>query len=176
MANPTMTLIGTPITVGSGGAASVTFSSIPATYTDLKLVMSARTTAAEYRSVGVMYFNSDTTGANYSYRLLYGIGSGTGSASGTGTGGGFLFYVDGASNTASTFNNLDVYIPNYTATTTKSFSNDGVSETNDATNNGIGLNASLWSGTAAISSITLSSFSGNFAQYSTFYLYGIKNS
>jgi len=174
MAN-TYTLIASN-TVGSGGSATMAFTSIPSTYTDLKIVISARTNAAEYRSVPVLYFNADTTGANYSYRLVYGISSTAGSASGTGTGGGFFFYVNGASTTASTFSNVEIYIPNYAGSTAKSISNDGAAETNDGTNNGLALNASLWSGTAAITTATISFAAGLFVEYSTAYLYGIKNS
>jgi hypothetical protein len=181
MANPTMTLISSN-TVGSGGATSVTFSSIPATYTDLKLVMSVRTNIAEVRSVLGIVINGDTTGANYSYRLLYGVGASTvGSAAGPGASFGYVFYVDAANATASTFGNTELYIPNYTASINKSISNDGVAESNDTTNSGIAMNNAYWNSTAAITSISLLTqtsgvASGAFVQYSTFYLYGISKS
>ena len=183
MANPTMTLIASN-TVGSGGATNVTFSSIPATYTDLKLVMSVRTNITEARSVLGIVINGDTTGANYSYRVLYGVGASTaGSANGTGTGAafGYIFYVDAASATASTFGSTELYIPNYTASINKSIINDGMAESNDITNYGIAMNNANWNSTAAITSISLLTETANvatgaFVQYSTFYLYGIKNS
>jgi hypothetical protein len=182
MANPTMTLIGTPITVGSGTTTSVTFSSIPATYTDLKLVMSVRTNIAEARSTLGIVINSDTTGANYPYRILYAVAaSSNGSTNGTGASFGYVFYVDAANATASTFGSTELYIPNYSGSANKSISQDGVAESNDSTNNAIGLTASNWNSTAAITSISLLTQSsgtatGAFVQYSTFYLYGISKS
>ena len=53
----------------------------------------------------------------------------------------------------------------------------GFDERNGTNTNGAWLYAGLWSDTSAISSITIDDFSGGgYAQYSTFYLYGIKNS
>ena len=63
MANPTMTLIASN-TVGSGGVASVTFSSIPATYTDLILKSSSRDTTTSVSAQINIQFNGDTA-ANY---------------------------------------------------------------------------------------------------------------
>ena len=185
MANPTMTLIGSPITVGSGGASSVTFSSIPATYTDLVVKMSTRSNYATSADTPPIFarFNSDS-GANYSSRALtYQDAAGGRSA----TNPYFVtsaFYA-GMSNatgpTANTFNNAEFYVPNYTSSNAKSVSTDAVSENNSSTDYTFCLNlvACLWTGTAAITSITL--FCGptsqyNFVQYSTFYLYGISNS
>jgi hypothetical protein len=62
--------------------------------------------------------------------------------------------------------------PNYTSSNFKSFSADGANEDN-TTSIYMGLTAGLWSQTAAITSLTLSG--ANFAQYSTFTLYGISN-
>jgi hypothetical protein len=76
--------------------------------------------------------------------------------------------------TASTFNNADLYIPNYAGSNNKSFSIDSVSE-NNGTAAVASLFAGLWSQTAAITSITLTSRNGNFDQYSTAYLYGVNN-
>lgn len=58
-------------TVGGAGAASITFSSIPATYTHLQIRLTALTTVAD--NILVRY-NSDT-GANYAFHWLYGNGS-----------------------------------------------------------------------------------------------------
>jgi hypothetical protein len=153
--------------------ASVTFSSIPATYTDLKVVISAR---GDFSGLGSSYklsFNGSSS--NFSIRALEGAGSGTPSSF---TGTQYVGSAVGSTATASTFNNGEIYIPNYTSTTNaKSFSVDAVSE-NNATEAYADLIAGLWNpGTqAAIYSIGLTPTSGNFVQYSTFYLYGIKNS
>lgn len=164
------------VTVGSGGAGSIDFTSIPSTFTDLVLKVSARTsgsTANGWQS-GALTFNGSTSG--YSGILLAGRGdlapvsitSATSSIE-------FAFYSNDASSTASTFANNEIYIPNYAGSTNKSISSD-IAEENNAARALAGLCAGLWSNSAAINQITLTSNNGNFAQYSTAYLYGIKNS
>jgi hypothetical protein len=173
MAN-TYTLIASS-TVGSGGAASIDFTSIPSTYTDLLVKVSARSSQAATNDAAYCYFNGVST--SYSNRFLYGTGSAAGS--GTNTTGIYLAPINGDSSTASTFGNLEFYIPNYTSTTTaKSVNVDGVQETN-ASSSFMAINAGLWNpGTqVAINSITIYPATGpNWLQYSTAYLYGIKNS
>jgi hypothetical protein len=151
--------------------ASITFSSIPATFTDLKVVVSARAAnALTYKSVSIG-FNGLTT--NLSYRNIEGGDSTVGSGNGAT---GFIGYIDGANATASSFGNLEVYIPNYTSANYKSWSVDNVTEGNASGGYYQVLTAGLWSSTAAITSITLDASASTFVQYSTFYLYGIKNS
>ena len=58
-------------TVGAGGAASIDFTSIPATYTDLVLKLSSRTATGGANDVYIQ-FNTDSTSANYSERQLQG--------------------------------------------------------------------------------------------------------
>lgn len=172
MAN-TYTLISS-VTVGAGGASSIDFTSIPATYTDLQLVVSARENLAATSAIIYIRFNSDT-GANYSRRRLIGDGSAASSASATGETALYLSAAaTGTTATANTFGNASLYIPNYAGSTAKSSSADTVIENNATTAYAI-LQANLWSGTAAISTITLTG-DANFLQYSTAYLYGIKNS
>jgi hypothetical protein len=166
MAN-TYTLISS-VTVGSGGAASMGFTSIPATYTDLLIKTSARGTSAHIANDIILSFNGSS--ADFTGKLLYGSGS---SAVSGNAGNAIGLYV-GANATASTFSNGEYYIPNYTSSNFKSTSADDVSE-NNATTAYQYLIASLWSQTAAITSITLTPTSGNFVQYSTAYLYGISN-
>ena len=179
MANPTMTLIASN-TVGSGGISSVTFSSIPSTYTDLKLVCSSRTTLATVTDNYLnMNFNGDS-GSNYSVRAVYGNGATAQSNSFSAQTNGYVYQDEAAGATANTFSNIEVYITNYAGSTAKSYSNDGVAESNTANATGSrwdALQAGLWSGTAAITSLALTAGgSANFVQYSSFYLYGIKNS
>jgi len=151
-------------------AASVTFANIPQTgYTDLKIVVSARSSSATDRDQINLNFNGLTT--NQSYRILYGIpGVATGSESGTKI---RVGYISGNSATANTFGSCDIYIPNYTSANAKSVSADGVSETN-ASPAGAQIGASLWNSTAAITTINIVSDNGaNFLAGSTFSLYGI---
>lgn len=156
-------------TVGAGGTSAITFSNIPQNYTDLKIVMSMR--SADVSNIAFecsLTFNGNTTG--YTARQLYGDGSTAASSSPTIRPAGFIV---GTSATASTFSNGELYIPNYTSSNNKSYSVDSVTETN-ATTQYMNLVAGLWSNTATIISIALAGTSGNFAQYSTATLYGIR--
>jgi len=161
-------------------AASVTFTAIPQTYTDLLLKVSARDDRAGQPntdlSLRVGYNGTINTGSIYSAIQLYGSGSTAGSQSSATT---YLYLgmSNGPTSTASTFGNTEIYIPNYTSANNKSVSTDGVSENNAATAYAV-LNAGLISTSNPITDIQISAVygSGNFEQYSTFYLYGIKNS
>lgn len=160
----------TSVTVGSGGAASVTLpgtGTIPQTYTDLKLVISARGNTAQ------MSFNG-TGGTAYSFIRLMGVGSGTpssGANSGISQFEGFDWNY--TTYTANTFSSTEVYIPNYAVSgINKSISLDNTQE-NNATQAYAQLYAGLFSNTSPITSITLTSSGGNFVEGSTFYLYGI---
>jgi len=167
MANPTMTLIASN-TVGSGGVSSVTFSSIPATYTDLVAKVSARQSNANIYGA----INMQLNGTDGAMIFLQGDGA---SASSTNNSGVFQPISAGASATANTFGNVEVYIPNYISSNNKSVSSDSVGE-NNATTAYSRLVAGIYTVTSAITSVTFTSNSGSFNQYSTFYLYGISSS
>jgi hypothetical protein len=155
-------------------AASVTFDNLPTSgYTDLKIVASIRNsrTSAKAEDYGV-FFNGDTTSGNYSARQLLGSGSAASSRSAYNYG----VLVDSNSATANTFGNTEIYIPNYKSSSAKSCSVDSVTE-NNATEAYMGLTARLWTGTAAITSISIdkgdSGENNSFVAGSTFSLYGI---
>ena len=153
------------ITVGASPAASINFTNIPQTYTDLKIVLSARGDAvATHRDI-FFAFNGST--ASFTGRNLYGTGSGAGSNTNA------FGVIPAASQTASVFGSGEIYIPNYTSANNKSFSGDFVTE-NNGTQSIQSLVAFLWSQTAAITSIGMTLNTGNFVQYSTATLYGIK--
>jgi hypothetical protein len=159
----------------SSSAASVTFSSIPATYTDLVLRASVRTDGSNFTSLFGMTLNADAT-ALYSVTVLQ--GDGTSATSLAATAGTYLraYNYVGASATANTFSNVEFYIPNYTSTTSKPISSFGVSETNSATDAKMQAVAGLYRNTTAITSLTLDvKFASNFVSGSSFYLYGISN-
>jgi hypothetical protein len=165
---PTYTQIGSAQIAGSGGATSLDFTSIPATYTDLVLKISARsTTTSDWVT---LKFNSNTTG--YSNRHLQGTGSTAGSFNQTTWE--FLAINNQSASTSNTFSSSEVYIPNYAGSTNKSYSVDTAGEAN-ATAAFMELNAQLWSNTAAITSISITSLAGNLAQHTTAYLYGVSN-
>ena len=157
-------------TVGSGGAASITFSSIPSTYTDLLI---RYTTRIDVGGQDVILLSLNGSTSSFSMKWLYGSGSAAGSVT---TPTRTVGIMGESGFTANTFSNGDIYIPNYTSSNYKSISADAVSE-NNGTTAVSGLFASLWSNTAAITQIDITPNGGNnFVQYSTFYLYGIKNS
>lgn len=157
------------VTVGSGGATSIDFTSIPNNYDDLLVKLSTRTSDSSDGQVVNIAFNNSTS--NISARLLYGTG---GSAvSGTSTSN--VIFTSGNSATASTFGNGEVYFPNYAGSTNKSFSSDSVSENSLNTTAYQVLLAGLWSQTTAINQLTFTpGASANFMQHSTATLYGIK--
>ena len=97
------------VTVGSGGASTINFTSIPQTYTDLCLKISARNSDTGTANNLYVGFNSSTS--DQSARKLVGNGS---SASAS-TDGNIIVNMTAASATANTFNNAEIYIPNYTS-------------------------------------------------------------
>lgn len=150
-------------TLGSSQAA-ITFSSIPATFTDLFLQASVRSTNGDDN----LYFKFNNTTSNTSWRNLLGYGTGTLSQSGSG----YLLAGGVRSNTASTFTNIGVYIPNYAASVAKSASVDSTSEENSSTGYQF-LVANLWNDTTAINRIDFYLQGGSLTQYSSVSLYGI---
>jgi len=170
----TYTLISS-VTVGSGGAANIEFTSIPNTYTDLCVLLSLRTDNAAVIDTPKMRFNGATNDNNLKTIRL--MGNGSSASSSTVDPGLLLTRCPGANATASTFGNIQVYIPNYTSSNNKSVSIDQVAESNTSTIDGVtSLMAGLWSSSSVISGITvLSDNPTNFVQYSTAYLYGISN-
>jgi hypothetical protein len=154
---------------------SVVFNNIPSNYTDLKIVISARATS---NSVGTglnmmgFYLNTDAYPASSSFRSLLGTGSAVSSNNNSGYGDAGT--ISDSSQTANTFSNTEIYIPNYTASVFKQLIIDSVNE-NNATAAGAKLSANLYRNTAAINKIAFDTSNGAFAQYSTFTLYGIKN-
>ena len=170
----TYTLISSNVLASS--AASVTFSAIPSTYTDLVLRISVRDDqAVSYQQVN-FEFNNDAS-AIYSYTTLRGTGSAVASNRASNSTTGQVYYgTNGDSATANTFSNTEIYIPNYTSTGSKPISSFGASEDN-ATSAGLSANAHLYRNTSAITSIKFTSNGGTFwLAKSSFYLYGIKNS
>lgn len=160
-------------TVGAGGVSSVVFSSIPQTYTDLQVLVSSRADNANVYGWFTYTFNGNSSSLRSAWIEPDGSTVATGSTT--------TFMLGGSSNgnnsTASTFGNTSIYIPNYTSSNNKPSSSDDVGE-NNATTSYMDLVANLWSNTSAITSITFvpQTGTGTFRQYSTFTLYGIKNS
>jgi len=159
----------------SSSAASVTFSAIPATYTDLVLRVSARC-ADTGTFAGLKFTLNSDTASNYSFTVLYGTGSSALSDKDSSLANARAKYtIDANDATANTFGNAEIYIPSYLASQNKPISAFGVTETN-ASAAYMGANAILWRNTAAITSIQISEqFDTNLLTGSSFYLYGISN-
>jgi hypothetical protein len=159
-------------TVGSGGAASITFNSIPQSFNDLVIKHSSRTGASTGTIWDSPFINFNGLTTNQSDTFLYGNGTSVGSTRDTRMYGS-VYGASTSSATSNTFGSSEIYIPNYTSSNFKSSIGDGVTE-NAATTSGIAFTANLWRSTAAITSITLiPSSASSFLQYSTFSLYGI---
>lgn len=155
-------------------AASVTFSSIPGTYTDLVLKVSSRTNGATTSQSVTINFNGSVTGYSLTWIVADG-GTTPASARYSSIGQSYPFYSDSASATTNTFGSADIYIPNYTAAINKAISSISATE-NNATGSGtayLHATGSLWQNTAAITSIVLAPGAGSFISGSRFDLYGI---
>lgn len=169
MANETLTLI-EKITVGSSSVASITFSNIPQTYTDIKVLVSARTSGSgDFRAY--VYPNGATT--NLSSMNIYADGSSA--YSNTYSNGAIGFFINTADEGATIFGNGEIYFPNYSSSGYKGFSLDGATEHN-GTGPYYGISSGRWNNNSTITSLEMRPTLGSFVQYSTFYLYGIKNS
>ena len=159
-------------TVGSGGAAAFDFTSIPSTYTDLAIKLSTRTTNAANWVEYTMAYNGTTNSG--SWKAVFGDGSTAGSTTNAVTA--YAGESAGTNLTASTFASSDIYLPNYTSTaSTKSFSSDAVTENNGTTSIAILIAGTMTGASAAVNRLYIATTGGNFAQYSTAYLYGVKN-
>jgi hypothetical protein len=153
----------------SGSTSSVTFSSIPQTFTHLQLRGTAQSTGGG-NTYCVLSFNGDTTSSHYNDHYLTGTGSTVVSGADVGT-------VPGMA-----YNNI-TYTTSFGAQITDllDYTNTNKYKTMrsitgyDANGSGqVNLHSGLWLSTSAITSLTLSVASGNFASGSTFQLYGIK--
>lgn len=166
---PAPTYVAIAKTVLTGSQATIEFTSIVSTYTDLVVKISSRNTASNnYYEVR---FNSLTTNLSGTYIQ---------SNSSTVVSGRFQPYgrMNDSTTTANTFDSGEFYIPNYAGSTNKVISLDSASENNSAAANAALMTpmAGLWSSTAAITSIQIVPSGGNFASGTRVDLYGIKNS
>ena len=148
--------------VPSGGAASVTFSSIPSTYSHLQIrgIQKHSGTGAW----ATIELNGDTTAANYTKHRLYGNGTSAGTEASTASKQIFTVYDQWG---ATIIDILDYSNTNKykTVRTLSGFDNNG-------TNGEVNFDSNLWMSTSAINQVTL--YLSNFVQYSSFALYGVK--
>lgn len=157
----TMTLISTT-QVAAGGAASITFSAIPATYTDLVVLLSSRATST---TAGIT-LNLNGSASSFTTRYMQGNGSAGSSTTNTTLIGNSCISTD----TSNAFSNLMLHIPDYAGSANKTFTSETVTENNSSTAYQQ-VFAGIWANTSAITSITLNL--ANFAQNTTASLYGV---
>jgi hypothetical protein len=163
----TMTLIESKTLTSA--ASSIEFINIPQDGTDLVALVSARTTASRGAGGWAIQIGINNSYSNFTERELRGNGSSASTFTSS------AVYAVGASNdaTANTFGNSSVYIPNYTGSTNKSISVDGVEE-NNATEAISRITAGLWSQTSAITSMSFLAISPSvFSIGSTISLYKV---
>jgi len=148
---------------------TVTFSSIPSTYTDLVLIFTGTTTSSNNEFI---QFNSDT-GTNYSDTWVAGFGPGASPNPDSGRHSNATGSYTGNNTTAQAIKIINIF--NYANTTTYK-----TAITRWSSGSGSDYNAaamalvSLWRSTAAINSIALYRAAGTYNSGSTFTLYGIK--
>lgn len=152
------------VTVGSGGASSVSLSNIPQYYRHLQI---RATTLKSSADILRMAINSDTTTTNYRWHRVDGDGTFVSSVTGQ-------HYYAGYVGTTSAPGGNVIDVLDYSSTV----KNKTVRSLwgNDRNGSGVVSLQSLgWFSTAAVSSLTFTcDAGGSFAQYSTFSLYGIR--
>lgn len=166
---------------GSPDPSTITFSSIPATYTSLKLLITARDT----KSTGTadlffsLMMNGDTSSGNYSYsQLLYGLNTAAGAArtAPTASAGMVFGSAPGTSSTANAFAQNEITIQDYLGSHYKMASNDfSVFYGPNANDIYKGLYNGQWLSNSAITSLTLTAGGTAFTNTITVAtLYGLK--
>lgn len=172
-------------TVGAGGSASVTFSSIVGTYKHLQVRAIAKAVSASAGGAALfMRMNSDS-GNNYSIHQLTGSGSGSGSAFGeasvpyalVGNNGSFQSFTVGDG--ASMYSAHIIDLLDYSSTSKNKTVRALHGRDNNSTSGRVMLESGLWQNSStAINTLTFTMRDGsgasNIAQYSSFALYGIK--
>jgi len=156
----------------ASSTATITFSSIPGTYTDLVLKISARGDNAGFSNTVLVYYNS-TSGTAGSYTNLY-VGSGS-VGSNVSSGAAYISpgSVNGATSTASTFGISEVYIPNYATAVAHQAHFSALAENNSSSVYYLDIAAGLNTSASAITSLIITANSSNFVSGSRFDLYGI---
>ena len=161
-------------TVGSGGSSSVTFSSIPSTYTHLQIRWLAQcsNSAQGVENMGFR-FNSDT-GANYTRHYVDADGSATGAGANTGLSQAYSVLAQTSTTYPSAFGVGYMDILDYTNTNKYTTTRALAAMDYNGTGSYMQFTSDLWLNTAAITTINIRPLSGSFTQYSSFALYGIK--
>ena len=162
------------VTVGSGGAASISFASIPQTYTHLHIRGIYRDTSSTTGDSALWIQYNGDTGSNYAWHRMWANSASTSAGASSSTTWGLLGVGAYGGNIANQFGATVADISDYTNTNKTKVSRSLTGD--DANGYGyIGIHSTLWNNTSAVTSITIYPTSSyNFAQYSQFALYGVK--
>jgi hypothetical protein len=163
-------------TVGAGGVASVTFSSIPQTYKHLQIRTLVRSTGGGGSYNAIVNFNGDTTVGNYPLHYLFSSGSGVPTSGYSASDAGIaIARATGGASLANVFGVGIADIVDYTNTNKKKVVKVLLGQDDNGTSTKIQLfNSGLWTNTSAITSMTISVGGGSLAQHTSIALYGIK--
>ena len=164
-------------TAPSAGVTSITFGSIPATYTHLQIRFLAQSlrTSSDSGDFFLVRFNSDS-GANYNYGHQL-LGNGATTASYANGNNGTSIYIERIQNNetlASSFTAGVTDILDYSNTNKYKTTRSLLGYSTNTAYGQVNFASGLWMSSAAISSISISLAYGPIAQYSSFALYGIK--
>jgi hypothetical protein len=147
---------------------TIEFINVPATFTDLVLLVSARVDGSIFAAINddtKLVLNGSTS--NFSYRNLFGEGGSVFSDTWDGRN-----FSNNSQSTANTFSNMQIYVPNYRSAVAKSFSVESAVQTNSSSARQL-LAAGLWNVTSPITSIGVRGSYGLFVAGSSATLYGI---
>lgn len=164
-------------TILAAPAASVTFSSIPGTYSGLRVLANGRLSDAALQNAVAVQFNGDT-GANYDIEFIRALGNATLSFGSAGQTSAFVGSFPANTASANAAGQFSADFVSYAATTFYKLyvSNNGAFDTVGTTTTYYSLQAAgMWRNTAAITSMTfIDQAGGNFATGTSFTLYGYK--
>lgn len=166
-------------TVGSGGASSIQFTSIPSTFAHLQVRWIGQSNRSTYATDNLWIRLNGDTGSNYAYHELRGDGATAGSFNGTSQTKQYISGVIGTTEQANSFGAGVIDILDYTSTSKNKTLRVLAGKDNNGTYASFGGYVQLASGLyfatpAAVTSVTLIAENGNWQQYSTAALYGIK--
>lgn len=157
--------------VGAGGASSISFTSIPATYDDLKLVVSLKTSYTSYYELCDLRFNGSTSTTMHYFDFYQ---QGTNITWSRSSGVTYMRFQAGSNYGDGTFSTGSIYLSQYKRNAYKQIGIDNAWVSNSTSFYNLQTLAGLWYSNSAIDSIQLTPVYNNFVQYSSATLYGIK--
>jgi len=153
--------------------ASISFTDIPQTgYSDLRILISARSSFASTSDRLSIAFNGTSISTNWTRRSSYQTNIGSVSESGTNS---YICSINGSTSQANTFSNIDIKVSNFTSSLNKPVAVEAVTGASTDLSMVGGIWAAQWANTSAITSLTLTPETGSFLANSNFSLYALAN-